>query len=137
MAQPPPPYSAHDVKPGYVPPGVAPVDPPGFSSFNYPPQQTNIHFTSPVPPQNTVFIAPEIIVTSLGPNPQQFTCPFCHQVTRTKVQTETNSKTHLFAIFMCVFLCWPCCLIPYCVDSCKSKNHYCGNCGAFIGSYDS
>lgn len=29
----------------------------------------------------------------------------------------------------------PCALIPYCVESCQNGNHYCPNCGKFMGTY--
>lgn len=31
--------------------------------------------------------------------------------------------------------CYLCCCIPYCMDSCQNGNHYCPNCGTFIGTY--
>ncbi|KAJ8970699.1 hypothetical protein NQ317_000597 [Molorchus minor] len=79
-----------------------------------------------------IFYAPMV----LGPNPQAVTCPSCHAQITTNVQLENSTKTHLIAIVLCL-ICLPCVMIPYCcTDSCKSKNHYCPNCQAYIGRYD-
>ncbi|KAF2886091.1 hypothetical protein ILUMI_20083 [Ignelater luminosus] len=125
---PPPPYS---------PPGVAPpihhAPPPGFAPPGQPIHEVHFH----PPAENTVIITNgPMMVTSFGPCPQYSTCPFCHHAISTRVETEPSTKTHLVAFFMCLFGCWPCCLLPYCFDSCQSKNHYCPYCGAFLGSYD-
>ncbi|GJQ79519.1 hypothetical protein Trydic_g16368 [Trypoxylus dichotomus] len=70
-----------------------------------------------------------------GPSGQQTTCPHCHNQIRTEVRAETSRKTHIVAILLCVFLCWPCVCVPYCMDSCKNKNHYCPSCSAYLGTY--
>ncbi|KAK5642966.1 hypothetical protein RI129_009133 [Pyrocoelia pectoralis] len=129
----PPPYSVQDAKVNYVPPGSAPVNVGPSQQFASPPIQPGYY---PSRPENTVIVTPPIVISSLGPNSQMLTCPFCHQLSSTRVEVESTTKTHLFAIFLCIFLCWPCAPLPYCMDSCKSKNHFCSNCSAFLGSYD-
>lgn len=31
--------------------------------------------------------------------------------------------------------CWPCCIIPYWLNSCKSTDHYCPICHTYLGTY--
>ncbi|KAJ8970701.1 hypothetical protein NQ317_000599 [Molorchus minor] len=118
--QQPPPYSPP--QPGFYPPGPPPSGP---------------H----VPPPAADHTTHTVIVTHaapliLGPNPSATVCPSCHAQITTTVETEATTKTHLFALLLCLFGCYPCCCIPYCVDSCQSQNHYCPNCRAYLGKYD-
>ncbi|XP_059611210.1 lipopolysaccharide-induced tumor necrosis factor-alpha factor homolog [Phlebotomus argentipes] len=78
-----------------------------------------------------------VIVTSpaVGPSSTGIVCPSCRLSVMTNVRTESTTRTHVIAILLCVFLCWPCVCVPYCMDSCKNANHYCPNCGSFIGTY--
>ncbi|XP_063911096.1 lipopolysaccharide-induced tumor necrosis factor-alpha factor homolog [Zophobas morio] len=130
----PPPYSKAGQHSGMGPPptGMAPPPPgmkPEYSSsmpYNPPPadaQATHVFITS----------GPHVV---LGPNPQHMICPSCHAQITTSVKTEPNTKTHLFALLLCLFQCWLCCCIPYCVDSCQSQNHYCPSCGAYLGTFE-
>lgn len=99
----------------------------------------------------------------VGPEPTGITCPSCRQSIVTNLDYETTTKTHIFAGICCIFgwgsrealggwfiehsliiifnyfrySFWPCAWIPYVMDSCKNANHYCPNCGAFIGTYQS
>ncbi|KAB0795883.1 hypothetical protein PPYR_09944 [Photinus pyralis] len=83
--------------------------------------------TAPMP-------APTVMSTpaSFGPNSATLTCPYCHKGITTLVRAESSSKTHLFAVLLCFVSC---CCIPYFMDSCKNKNHYCPSCNAFLGAY--
>ncbi|XP_050300909.1 cell death-inducing p53-target protein 1-like isoform X2 [Anthonomus grandis grandis] len=120
---------------GQYPPGQYPSGqyPPGqYPSGQYPPGQY------PPPPQasniqHTVIVGGPPL--TLGGEPMRTQCPHCHANITTSIETEANTKTHLFALLLCVFGCWLCCCIPYCMDSCQSKKHYCPNCKAFLGAY--
>ncbi|XP_014486125.1 PREDICTED: lipopolysaccharide-induced tumor necrosis factor-alpha factor homolog [Dinoponera quadriceps] len=81
---------------------------------------------------------PQMIVVTggFGPETQRMTCPQCHANISTRVETESNTKTHIMAILLCVFFCWCCAPCPYCIDSCLVKKHYCPSCGAYLGSCD-
>ncbi|XP_021934130.1 lipopolysaccharide-induced tumor necrosis factor-alpha factor-like isoform X2 [Zootermopsis nevadensis] len=81
-------------------------------------------------------VTPTVIVQApmLGSAPCNLQCPSCHASVQTRVDYEPNTKTHLFALLLCL-ICCPCALIPYCTDSCKSANHYCPSCGTFLGTY--
>ncbi|XP_018566761.1 lipopolysaccharide-induced tumor necrosis factor-alpha factor homolog [Anoplophora glabripennis] len=76
----------------------------------------------------------QLTVPLLGPERSRITCPSCHAQVTTDVVLENNTNTHLFAVLLCL-ICFPCVFIPYCTDSCKSKNHYCPNCHAYIGTF--
>ncbi|XP_012279489.1 lipopolysaccharide-induced tumor necrosis factor-alpha factor homolog [Orussus abietinus] len=100
--------------------------PPGFM----PPPP----YTSHVPPQPGVVI---IQTQTFGPDTMPMTCPFCHATISTRVMQESGTKTHMFALILCLIGCWPCAPFPYCIDSCLIKKHYCPACNAFLGQYDS
>ncbi|KAF2883731.1 hypothetical protein ILUMI_22438 [Ignelater luminosus] len=110
-------------QPGYPQPGY-----PSGPGIYIPPGQQQALGT-------TVVVTTGLPVSQFGPAPQPMTCPHCHKEITTKLQVEAGMRAHLFAFMFCVFLCIPCMIIPYCVDSCKNKNHYCPECGAFLGVY--
>nr|XP_034825471.1 lipopolysaccharide-induced tumor necrosis factor-alpha factor homolog [Maniola hyperantus] len=115
----PPPYQ--DFSPGPTQPRYPPV-------MNQP-QVTVIH------PNTRVVGAAVIVTESMGPGPASYVCRSCNQQIVTRVVRVSSMRTHLFAALLCIFGCWPCVCIPYCVDSCKKAQHYCPNCSAYVGSY--
>ncbi|XP_012153001.1 lipopolysaccharide-induced tumor necrosis factor-alpha factor homolog [Megachile rotundata] len=103
------------------PPGFAPSPPPSFSP---PPPPPPYHPGQP----NVV-----IVGTQFGPESQRLVCPYCHAQITTSIETEANTKTHLFALLLCVLGLWCCAPCPYCIDSCMVKKHYCPSCKAYLG----
>ncbi|KAK2586575.1 hypothetical protein KPH14_011455 [Odynerus spinipes] len=77
-----------------------------------------------------------IVVQSFGPETQRMICPYCSANVSTRVETEANAKTHLFALLLCLIGCWPCAPCPYCVDSCLVKKHYCPSCKSYLGQFE-
>ncbi|XP_054268264.1 lipopolysaccharide-induced tumor necrosis factor-alpha factor homolog [Macrosteles quadrilineatus] len=93
--------------------------------YGFSPQGTNIVYST----------QPTVMVMPMGPQSGTVTCPSCHATVSSRVEKEATTKTHLFALILCLVFC-PCAIIPYCTDTCKATNHYCPSCGAFLGSYD-
>ncbi|XP_011178871.1 lipopolysaccharide-induced tumor necrosis factor-alpha factor homolog isoform X3 [Zeugodacus cucurbitae] len=109
---PPPSYS--QAVPGYYPPQGAAAPATATTVV--------IHTTAPT-------------FTPISNEPATITCPSCHAMVRTTVIRQPSTSTHLWALILCLFVCWPCVCVPYCMDSCQNANHYCPNCNAYIGTY--
>ncbi|XP_037952965.1 lipopolysaccharide-induced tumor necrosis factor-alpha factor homolog isoform X1 [Teleopsis dalmanni] len=125
----PPPYSATQQQPGFTP-----------ASYYQPPPQQPLYPPMPQPPpqQSTVIIqttTPAFV--PIGSGPSHITCPSCHAQVLTTVKSEANTRTHCWALLLCLIGLWPCVCLPYCMDSCQNSNHYCPNCNAYIGTYQS
>ncbi|RNA30609.1 lipopolysaccharide-induced tumor necrosis factor-alpha factor [Brachionus plicatilis] len=71
----------------------------------------------------------------LGKDPSYITCPSCRAQVLTNISHETGLGTWLIAGGICFVGCaLGCCLIPFCVDSCKDVKHYCPSCNVLIGT---
>ncbi|KAG2490949.1 hypothetical protein HYH03_010626 [Edaphochlamys debaryana] len=78
--------------------------------------------------------APAPLPTWWPSHPVSVICPHCQVEVSTTVTHETGLGTWLIAGGICFVGCFAgCCLIPFCVDSCKDHNHYCGKCTRFLG----
>lgn len=77
---------------------------------------------------------PVVAANQMGPKPAPITCRSCNQQIVTRVELKSSTKTHLFAVLLCLVF-FPCVCLPYCLDSCHNADHYCPNCNAYIGSY--
>nr|XP_031833095.1 lipopolysaccharide-induced tumor necrosis factor-alpha factor homolog [Nomia melanderi] len=62
-------------------------------------------------------------------------CPRCTTLVVTTVEVRQSIITHVtaFALFLCG--CWPCCTLPYCMNTCKNIDHYCPACRTHLGTY--
>ncbi|XP_071446326.1 lipopolysaccharide-induced tumor necrosis factor-alpha factor homolog [Hetaerina americana] len=83
----------------------------------------------------TIAVIQTTAAIPLGPEAAHITCPSCRASVATKVVHENTTKTHIICLILCLVGLWPCCVIPYCVNSCKNANHYCPTCNAFLGTY--
>ncbi|CAO1361968.1 unnamed protein product [Diamesa tonsa] len=104
--------------------------PPPSYSQHYPQQQQQLQ-QQPQVVHTTIVLQNPVV----GPDSTMVTCPSCRATVTTTVVHEAGSKTHWMALSLCLIGCWPCCLIPYCTDSCLNANHTCPNCNAFVGSF--
>ena len=85
---------------------------------------------------NTQTVYQPVIVNSqlMGRNPCELTCPYCAAHVITRVERTPGAQAHLWAFGLCIFGCWPCCLIPYCMEDCMLVVHSCPNCNRVIGT---
>ncbi|XP_071446543.1 lipopolysaccharide-induced tumor necrosis factor-alpha factor homolog isoform X2 [Hetaerina americana] len=112
-----------------------PYAPPAPQAYPEPAPQPYGFTANPPPTTSTVTVIQVPTGTILGPMSTCVTCPSCHAVVHTRVDHEPSSRTHMFAVLLCIFGLWPCCLFPYCMDSCQNSMHYCPACGSYLGSY--
>ncbi|KAI3634589.1 hypothetical protein MIR68_007500 [Amoeboaphelidium protococcarum] len=105
----------------------API-PPGSQYYNTSPVQQPQYQQQQQ--QQTVLQAVE-----LTPNPQALFCPYCKQVVVSNVRTESGALTWLSCAGLTIIGCIPCCLIPFCVQSCLNSEHLCPRCGLSIGYF--
>ncbi|XP_049865429.1 lipopolysaccharide-induced tumor necrosis factor-alpha factor homolog [Pectinophora gossypiella] len=82
-------------------------------------------------------VVPAVIIAGpqVGSSPTHYTCRSCNAQVITRIEFKPSMRTHLMAFLLCLFGCWPCVCVPYCVESCNNVDHYCPNCGSFVGSY--
>lgn len=108
------------------------MDPPSYTQsppYPYPQAPPPQMLPQQIPQQQNVIVVP----TVFGKDPQHLICPHCRANIMTRVDSGPNSKTHMFALLLCVFglcCCAPC---PYCIDSCLVQKHYCPECKNYLG----
>ncbi|CAB3367819.1 Hypothetical predicted protein [Cloeon dipterum] len=141
----PPPYTENDAYPGPSSANLRPNEqvftpyPTQAAPVLPPPVGQTVVTVAPNGQQQSVLVInarrPRVIIDGdlLPPFPFQIVCPCCRQMVQTRIEYRAGSATHLAAFLLCIFGCWPCCLLPYCLTSCQFPAHFCPNCQAFIG----
>ncbi|CAH2063514.1 unnamed protein product, partial [Iphiclides podalirius] len=121
--------------PGAPPPYPGPPPGPAPAAYPHPVQgPTIVHGTTTV--IHGPAVVPAVVVgRQMGTQATTYVCKSCNHQVITRVDRSPSLRTHLFALLLCVIGCWPFACVPYCVDSCNNADHYCTNCGAYIGSY--
>jgi lipopolysaccharide-induced tumor necrosis factor-alpha factor len=71
----------------------------------------------------------------LGAHSARLICQFCGADVMTDVQMKPGLQAHVWALGLCAFGCWPCCLLPYFVNECQAHVHSCPNCGNEVGQH--
>ncbi|MCJ8748155.1 hypothetical protein PDJAM_G00161830 [Pangasius djambal] len=147
---PPPPYPGPiDPAPGAVYPPLSVAQdtvypaPPKYSATVVQPAPTIMHpeLTVGQPPRviqtqpALMVVNPVVVQPALADTPAPMTCTYCHQ----QIVTVTRATTGLlvWSVFGILFLLgiWPCCLIPFCMESCKDVQHTCPSCRNVLHIY--
>jgi len=110
------------------PPPYDPMAPSG----SYPPPPMGFHPTVQQPMTHTNIV---ILPLEMGGESRRMTCPHCQAEISTTVIYKDGRMTHIAALILCLFGCYCCCCIPYCMDSCKDAEHECPNCHRHLGTY--
>ncbi|XP_059160366.1 lipopolysaccharide-induced tumor necrosis factor-alpha factor homolog isoform X2 [Physella acuta] len=127
--------------PGYQQGYPAPQPyPPGYSQPGQPvgmyaqPYSTSANYTH----GTTVVVAqPAItVIQTFRDMPVHTNCPHCRAEIMTGTHYEVGTFTWVICCIMWLLGCgMGCCLIPFCVDSCKDVIHTCPNCQQQIARY--
>ncbi|XP_051573099.1 lipopolysaccharide-induced tumor necrosis factor-alpha factor homolog isoform X2 [Myxocyprinus asiaticus] len=107
--------------PGMYPPGPNPgMYLPGPNPGMYP-QATNVTTT--------------VMLPSLRDLPGQTMCPHCKHQVITITDYYSGLMTWLACGCLALIGCWPCCIAPFWMDSCKDVEHRCPNCNNILSFY--
>lgn len=89
-------------------------------------------------PQATVIqvVHSQAVHVPFGPYPTRVVCQFCHTDVITTVFSRPSLSAHVWALGLCVFGCWPCCVVPYLMTDCQAHAHMCPNCGREVGLHE-
>uniref|UniRef100_A0A3Q3QD55 LITAF domain-containing protein n=1 Tax=Monopterus albus TaxID=43700 RepID=A0A3Q3QD55_MONAL len=67
--------------------------------------------------------------------PGQMMCPRCQSTIITSLTYKNGLLTWLICGILGALLIWPCCLIPFCVNSRKGVEHHCPSCNNVLHVY--
>lgn len=81
-------------------------------------------------------VATQLVVPSdLSDTPVTLTCYHCQHHVTTTTKTGPSTLSWLLCGCMCIFLCWPFCLVPFCCPPLNVTEHYCAKCNRLLGKY--
>ncbi|XP_056265702.1 LITAF domain-containing protein-like isoform X2 [Pseudoliparis swirei] len=104
--------------------GPPPMEMPAPAYPGYPPgYNTGVYQTQPAP-MNQVVVAQRLPSDAPG----HMTCTHCGNTVVTHVEHTSGLLTWLICGTLGLFMLWPFCLIPFCVDSCQDVKHTCPIC---------
>ncbi|XP_016896339.1 lipopolysaccharide-induced tumor necrosis factor-alpha factor homolog isoform X2 [Cynoglossus semilaevis] len=136
-AAPPP---GHAPLPGYgpsvpssgypPPPGYGPAPP--LSGYAPPPNFAQGPSPGTTVPTTTVTY---VVTPNLQDAPGQSLCPRCNRTVLTRTEHVSGLMAWLICGGLCLFGCFPCACIPFCVDACKDVEHRCSSCNQVLYIY--
>ncbi|XP_068585027.1 LITAF domain-containing protein-like [Cebidichthys violaceus] len=90
----------------------------------------NVGFYQPQPGVQPTGNQVVVMVMQAQPTdvPGQMMCPHCQTVIVTQIGYRNGKYTWMVFGLLAAFMCWFCCCIPFCVDSCKDVAHSCPHC---------
>ncbi|XP_067655552.1 lipopolysaccharide-induced tumor necrosis factor-alpha factor homolog isoform X2 [Haliotis asinina] len=135
----PPPYTQPQENPGATIPNEPPpkYEPPkgeypATYQGGYPPQAGYAGRGGYQTTQPSVIL----VTTQFGPHSQQIQCPHCMAHIMTNTDHQAGGLTWLAAGLICLFGCWPCVPLPFCIGECQNVAHYCPLCFAHVGTFN-
>ncbi|XP_026159511.1 lipopolysaccharide-induced tumor necrosis factor-alpha factor homolog isoform X2 [Mastacembelus armatus] len=109
-------YNISSQQPAVIQPGQQPV-------YNISSQQPAV-----IQPVNPVIVVQQLPADAPG----QMMCPHCQSNVVTTIKYNVGMLTWIICGVLGVLMCWPCCLIPFCVKDCKDVEHSCPTCHAVL-----
>ena len=123
--------------------------PPGPPAANYHPPNSGPY---PQQPTQVVTQVQYVQAPTFGYRPVNMTCPHCQNNITTRsdnihtktlcltlsicsTRSESSALSWIICGALCVFGIWPCCLIPFCIDSMQAVTHTCPSCKMTLGRY--
>ncbi|XP_051987335.1 lipopolysaccharide-induced tumor necrosis factor-alpha factor homolog isoform X3 [Xyrauchen texanus] len=80
-------------------------------------------------------VTTSVMLPSLRDLPGQTMCPHCNHQVITITDYYTGLMTWMACGCLALVGCWPCCIAPFWMDSCKDVEHRCPNCNNILSFY--
>ncbi|XP_065161900.1 lipopolysaccharide-induced tumor necrosis factor-alpha factor homolog [Atheta coriaria] len=125
-------------KNGMDPPPAYMQQPPPLMPPSYSQAMAGSIPLNPYTPVEPFQNGPRIMTTvvPLGPEQTRMICPHCQTDIYTTRKVKPKPAAYLSCALIFMFGCFlGCCLIPFCMNSCRSVSHSCPNCGRHLGKY--
>ena len=81
--------------------------------------------------QNVVVNVQYVTPPFFGDIPVTLTCGNCQNMITTRTEKKMSHRGRVMFMVLCVAGCWPCCLIPFCLDSMQAVKLYALNMNGF------